>query len=115
MPSPHLLNVHRHDGRNRALITLDGEIDLTSAPLLHASLRQCLCDGVHRMDVDLSTVTFCDCSGLNAFLTAAGQTAAVGSVLRLHHPQPMLARLFAMTGTGPLLLGPREAARLRAR
>jgi anti-anti-sigma factor len=100
------LNVYRHDRKNRALITLNGEIDLTSTPLLHESLQQCLRDGIHHIDADLTTVTFCDCSGLNTFLAAARQTAVAGGVLRLHHPQPMLVRLFSMTATGFLLLGP---------
>jgi anti-sigma B factor antagonist len=98
------LHIHRHDEVNRALITPDGEIDLDSAPLLSAALRQCLCDGIRTIDVDLSSVAFCDCSGLNAFLDAAQRTAAVGGVLRVHSPRPALARLFSCTGTGSLLL-----------
>lgn len=70
MPLPQL-TVHRHDRRTRTLITLVGEIDLESAPLVCASLEWCLRDGIRTLDVDLTLVTFCDCSGLNAFLHAA--------------------------------------------
>lgn len=110
MSIPQMLTIHRHDRKNRALITLTGEIDLTSTPLLHESLRQCLRDGIHHMDVDLAAVTFCDCSGLNTFLAATRQAAVAGGVLRLRHPRPMLVRLFAMTGTGFLLFGPPASA-----
>ncbi|WP_327183587.1 STAS domain-containing protein [Streptomyces sp. NBC_01334] len=105
---PHLpqLTVYRHDRRKRTLITLSGEIDFDSAPLLCASLEQCLREGVHTIDVDLTSVRFCDCSGLNAFLRAAQRTTLVGGIMRLHHPPPMLARLLDLTGCGFLLLGP---------
>ncbi|NEC86230.1 STAS domain-containing protein [Streptomyces sp. SID12501] len=113
MPQPQL-TVHRHDRRTRALITPVGEIDLESAPLLQASLEQCLRNGIRAIDIDLAHVTFCDCSGLNAFLLAAQQTTAVGGTLRLHHPQPTLARMLDITGTSETLMAvpPRGSVRL---
>jgi anti-anti-sigma factor len=104
MPLTHL-TVHRHDRRKRALITLVGEIDLESAPLVRAVLTQCLRDGIRTLDVDLTPVTFCDCSGLNAFLHAAQKTIEAGGTLRLHHPPPSLALLLDLTGAEFLLLG----------
>jgi anti-sigma B factor antagonist len=106
MPFPQILKVSRNDTRSPALITLTGEIDMTSAPLLRASLRQCLRDGIRSIRVDLTYVTFCDCSGLNAFLDAAQNTAAAGGTLRLHDPPAMLARLLDLTGSGFLLAAP---------
>jgi anti-anti-sigma factor len=105
MPVTQLLKVSRIDSNHRTLITLVGEIDLESAPLLRDSLRLCLQDGIRAIDVDLTYVAFCDCSGLNAFLEASQHNAAVGGRLRLHDPPAMLARLFALTGSGFLLLG----------
>jgi anti-anti-sigma factor len=97
------LNVYRHDKENRALVTLAGEIDLETVPLVRESLERCLRDGISTIDVDLTTVTFCDCSGVGAFLYASQCTAAAGGSLRLHHPRPPLAWLFAVTGTGTFL------------
>lgn len=88
------------------LITLAGEIDLESAPLVSISLERCRHDGIRIVDVDLTSVTFCDCSGLNVFLDAAQKTTAAGGTLRLHHPPPTLGRLLDLTGCGFLLLGP---------
>ncbi|GGQ99888.1 STAS domain-containing protein [Streptomyces asoensis] len=99
------LAVHRHDRRNRALITLAGEIDLGSGPPVCAALARCLSDGIRIVDVDLTAVTFCDCSGLNVFLYAAQRTGEVGGILRLHNPPPTLAQILALTGCGFLLLG----------
>ncbi|MDX6350455.1 MAG: hypothetical protein QOF84_5245 [Streptomyces sp.] len=72
-------------------------------PQLRAALRECLRDGIRNIHVDLTYVTFCDCSGLNAFLDAAQHTAAAGGTLRLHDPPAILARLLALTGSGFLL------------
>ncbi|MCX5334283.1 STAS domain-containing protein [Streptomyces sp. NBC_00140] len=104
MSSPPALSVYRHDTINRALLTLAGEIDLDSAPLVHASLERCLRNGIHAIDVDVTAVTFCDCSGLNAFLYALLHTTAAGKSLQLHHPSPALERLVTLTGSGSLFL-----------
>nr|WP_055712199.1 STAS domain-containing protein [Streptomyces torulosus] len=106
MPLPQL-DVHRHDRTTRALVTFSGEIDLATVPLVYAALAGCLRDGVLSIDVDLTAVTFCDVSGLNAFLTAsrlgAGAGTGTGTILRLHHPPRAMARLIELTGSGFLL------------
>ncbi|MEE1762696.1 STAS domain-containing protein [Streptomyces sp. SP18BB07] len=104
MPLPQL-NIYRHDRGNRALITLAGDIDLESAPLVRAALARCLSDGIRIVDVDLTPVTFCDCSGLKAFLDAAQRTTEAGGILRLHNPPPTMGRTLDLTGCGFLLLG----------
>jgi anti-anti-sigma factor len=105
MPLPPL-NIYRHDRRTRALITLAGEIDLETVPLMRTTFERCLRDGVRTIDVDLTPVTFCDCSGLNAFIEMFLHTAMVDGTLRLHYPPPMLARVIEFTGSGFLLQGP---------
>ncbi|MFF6877021.1 STAS domain-containing protein [Streptomyces sp. NPDC012474] len=77
----------------------------TSAPLVRVSLERCLRDGIRAIDVDLTPVTFCDCSGLNAFLRAAQETTVVGGTLRLHHPPTTLVRILDLTDCGFLLVG----------
>ncbi|GAA2764165.1 hypothetical protein GCM10010103_32060 [Streptomyces paradoxus] len=102
MPFPRL-NVHRRDHTTRSLITLSGEIDLATAPLVRAALAECLNDGMGITDVDLTGVTFCDASGLNVFLTASGLATEAGTILRLHHPPPIMARIIEITGSGFLV------------
>jgi anti-anti-sigma factor len=104
MPIPQL-TVYRHDRRKQALLTLSGEIDLESTPLVRTALEWCLGDGIRTIDVDLTPVTFCDCSGLNAFLHASRQTTLTGGTLQLHHPPPTLAKLVDLAGCAFLLLG----------
>ncbi|MFF1381310.1 STAS domain-containing protein [Streptomyces sp. NPDC058308] len=105
MPLPPL-NIYRHDRRTRALITLVGEIDLETVPPMRTTLERCLREGMRTIDVDLTPVTFCDCSGLSAFIDAFLRTAAAGGTLCLHHPPPMLAWMIELTGADFLLLGP---------
>ncbi|QIY63845.1 STAS domain-containing protein [Streptomyces sp. RPA4-2] len=99
------LTVRRHDDKNRALITLAGEIDLETVPLVRASLEQCLRDGIHTVDVDLTSLTFCDCSALNAFLHASQRLTTAGGTLRLHHPPSALVLMVDIAGCAFLLLG----------
>ncbi|MEY9994970.1 anti-anti-sigma factor [Streptomyces sp. V4I8] len=82
------LNVHRHDHTTRALITLAGEIDVTTVPFVRAALAACVRDGIRAADVDLTAVTFCDASGLNAFL-------------ELHAVRPPPRRVPAAAGGAP--------------
>ncbi|MFI1162759.1 STAS domain-containing protein [Streptomyces sp. NPDC020801] len=108
MPTPQL-TLYRRDKRSRALITLAGAIDLLTEHLVRESLGRCLRDGIRTIDVDLTTVTFCDVTGLNVFLHAPRATAVAGGSLSLHHPPPVPARIIALTGNGTLLLGhPRD-------
>ncbi|MFE0473276.1 STAS domain-containing protein [Streptomyces sp. NPDC058947] len=102
MPLPQL-NVHRHDQATRSRVTLSGEIDRATAPLVLTALAACLGDGIRTADVDLAAVIFCDVSGLNAFLAASALATEGGATLRLHHPPPILTRIIEITGSGFLL------------
>lgn len=73
--------------------------------MVRTALDRCIGGRVRTIDVDLTHVTFCDCSGLNAFLHASQQTTVTGGTLRLHHPPPMLALLVDLADCAFLLLG----------
>ncbi|MEU3612355.1 STAS domain-containing protein [Streptomyces sp. NPDC006872] len=108
------LNVYRHERGTRALITLAGEIDLATAPLVRQAPAECLPDGIRSIDVDLTAVTFCDAGGLNAFLTASRLATDAGMTLRPHHPSQCMTRVIEITGSGFLLHSfPAAAARPR--
>ncbi|WP_393080317.1 STAS domain-containing protein [Streptomyces sp. LN704] len=103
------LTIYRHDRRNRALITLVGEIDHATAPRVRAALDRCLDDGIGTIDVDLTPLGSCDDSGLKVFLDASEHAATAHASLRLHHPSPQTSQLLARTGAAPQLLGPPRA------
>ncbi|WP_371483312.1 STAS domain-containing protein [Kitasatospora sp. NBC_00315] len=94
-----------------------GAIDFDSAPLLRTALHKVLSRlPAPRVAVlDLSGVTFCDSSGLNAILLAQRRARHAGTQLRLASPGTVVARMLAMTGVdqvfpidrhAPLTAGP---------
>ncbi|MFB7657452.1 MULTISPECIES: STAS domain-containing protein [unclassified Streptomyces] len=84
-------------------VSLEGDIDLSTAPAVRTALAGCRDREVTDIDVDLTAVGFCDASGLHAFLAASERLAAAKGCLRLHHPAPAVRRLLDLTGTGFLL------------
>ncbi|WP_370095313.1 STAS domain-containing protein [Streptacidiphilus sp. MAP12-20] len=85
-------------------LALSGEIDLASVPLLRHTVGQILSRGDRTIACDLTAVTFCDISGVNAFLEASRRATAAGGSLQLTHVSPKLTRLLTLTGTSALLL-----------
>ena len=103
MPVRSSLNIHRRDRKSHATIALAGELDLATAHFVRVVIEDCLRDGIRTVDIDLTLLTFCDISGLNAFLAASRLTTTAGGSLCLRHPSPMLTRLLDLTATGFLL------------
>ena len=112
LPSSNLL---RHDRGSHTIITLAGELDLETAHFVPLAIEGCLREGIRTVDINLALLTFCDVSGLNAFLISSRLTTAAGGSLCLRHPSPMLTRLLDLTDTGfllydrPLVAAPRVA------
>ncbi|MFJ7243028.1 STAS domain-containing protein [Kitasatospora sp. NPDC098652] len=78
-------------------VRVSGEIDLDSAPDLRRELSRALAD--HRQVVlDLSQVTFMDCSGLNVLMEARNQADRNGARLALRGITRPVARLLELTG-----------------
>lgn len=65
------------------LVTLSGELDIASAPVLRRSL--CASEGATLPDlaVDLRDVVFMDCSVVGILITVRKRVAAAGGCLRL--------------------------------
>lgn len=101
-----ILTVRREDTQDGVSLVLAGEIDLSSVPVLRESLARCVQGGVNSVNVDLTSVTFCDCAGLGIFIEAQRRLGAAGGALRLHHPGPALTQLLSATGTDRRLLAP---------
>jgi anti-anti-sigma factor len=98
------LDIHRRNRGEGTVVTLAGDIEPATAPLLRAALEQCLRDGVTVIDIDLTTVGSCDARGLDVFLSASRRAGRVHASLQLHHPCAQITRLLAVTGSTPLLL-----------
>ncbi|MFD9483699.1 STAS domain-containing protein [Streptomyces sp. NPDC059991] len=87
----------------RQLVAVTGEIDIDADHLLHSTLRAALDHSRHGVDVDLSKVDFCDCSGLNILLRIRQRALQDGKTLCVHAPSSAVHRLLTVTRTLSLL------------
>ena len=80
-------------------VAVAGEIDLTTAEVLHDGLRGALsAQHPHRVEVDLAAVSFMDCTGLTVLLVARHTALRAGGQLRITNPQPIVRRVLELTG-----------------
>ncbi|PBC82796.1 anti-anti-sigma factor [Streptomyces sp. 2224.1] len=87
----------RHHGAS-AVVTVSGELDHHTADLLRESLDGCVDDGYARLVVDCSPLEFMDSTGLNVLLGARLKAEAEGGGVHLAGMQPVVARVFEITG-----------------
>ncbi|MFF9457682.1 STAS domain-containing protein [Streptomyces flaveolus] len=90
----------------RTVVTVTGEVDHVGAVRLTGVLEAAAAlSGTGDVPVDFSRVGFCDCSGLNTLLAARNHCQDLGIRFSLSEPVTLpVARLFQLTGAGPLLL-----------
>ncbi|OON72995.1 STAS domain-containing protein [Streptomyces tsukubensis] len=81
-----------------AVVTPVGELDHHTAELLREPLEQCLADGLARLVIDCARLDFCDSTGLNVLLGARLKAEAAGGGVHLAGMQPVVARVFEITG-----------------
>jgi len=77
------------------IITLTGDLDITTAPILRDCLQDHLGDTV---TLDFAGVTFMDSSALEVVLSAHKQTTADGGRVILSGMRPQQMRLFELLG-----------------
>jgi anti-anti-sigma factor len=80
------------------VVTVRGNLDIDSAPVLTTTLDQVLDVPAPRVVVDLSEVEFCDSTGLSAFIVGHNRALAGGGWLRLAAPNHFLADLLTTVG-----------------
>jgi anti-anti-sigma factor len=73
-----------------ALVRVSGELDLATAPRLHAQLETLLHDGFRDLDLDLDEVDFCDVAGLNMLLRSHAAAVRSGGRLVVYGSCPPL-------------------------
>ena len=102
----------RCDGGS-ASVRLDGELDITSSPLLQTVLdqllaprRQPLCT---ELAIDMSGLAFADASGLSPVLMARAKMARRGGRVALRHPRRSVTRVLRLLDLGELAEAPPAA------
>jgi anti-anti-sigma factor len=87
----------RHEGSS-AVVTVTGELDHHTADLLREPLDASLAQGISRLVIDCAGLDFCDSTGLNVLLGARLKAEAAGGGVHLAAMQPVVARVFEITG-----------------
>ncbi|MFI8189907.1 STAS domain-containing protein [Streptomyces sp. NPDC085946] len=95
--SGRLLVEVREEGPS-AVVTPAGELDHHTADLLREPLEDCLAKGFKRLVIDCTRLEFCDSTGLNVLLGARLKAEAAGGGVHLVGMQPVVARVFEITG-----------------
>ncbi|UXY32227.1 ANTAR domain-containing protein [Streptomyces sp. HUAS TT20] len=86
----------------RLLVTIRGDLDISTEKAVQTVLRKAVGRSRHGIDLDLSGTGFCDCCGLNCFLTARRHAMAAGKTVTIQAASPLVQRLLSVTGTWPL-------------
>jgi anti-anti-sigma factor len=100
-PSACLEIVTRPAG-TRTLVTVSGEIDIDTEQTMQHALRLALARSPEGVDLDLTGVGFCDCSGLSVLLRVRRIALTDGKTLGVRALSPWVERLFTLTDTSPL-------------
>ena len=82
----------------RATVLLEGELDISSAPILVEDVSQVLADGPSEVVLDLRDLTFLDSSGLRAFFDLRDRAAESGATITATGARGMVRRALDTTG-----------------
>jgi anti-sigma B factor antagonist len=82
----------------RPTVTVAGEVDIQTSPILEEQLESLLEQGLSSVVVDLDQVTFLDSTGLSVLIAGLKRCQTAGGELRVVSPQPNVRRVFAVTG-----------------
>jgi anti-sigma B factor antagonist len=89
----------RRIGSDAVRVEVCGDVDLATAAVLAATLRQATDLRPTRLEVDLSGVTFLGCAGVDALRAARCAVPVMG----LRGPGDAVRRLLALAGLDPLV------------
>ncbi|MGN6696046.1 MAG: STAS domain-containing protein [Aquihabitans sp.] len=102
-PRRSLLEVLAQPGP-QTVLTLSGELDPGTAPILQSHLTDLAADqGVSSVVVDLSQITFLDSSGIRALVTGGEALRTRSAELILRAPNANVRRVLEVTGLNQLL------------
>ena len=91
-------------GAERCTLTVEGELDVATAPQFRTSVGALLGTGCRDLEIDLAGTTFLDSSGLGALVWAAHRIRAAGGELSVVNPSVHVAQTLEITGIDRLLL-----------
>jgi len=90
----------------QAELTLVGELDNLSAPVLRQVLAGIDSGGGHDVTIDMDELRFVDSSGINELVTAWRRSRQQGGTLTVRNATEAVRRLLEMTGVADMLAPP---------
>ncbi len=86
------------------VVTLSGELDIATGPVLDAALRDAVSGGVPaRLVLELSALAFADVAGLGVLLRHERALARSGGTVELRRPSAMVRRIVTTLALGDRL------------
>ena len=102
---PELFAVDVRSVEGETVLTLHGELDLSSQLLFASALAGAADESVARIVLDLSDLTFIDCGSIGLIYQARIRAGLRGIHLELRDPNPNLLRVMKLTGLLPAANG----------
>jgi anti-anti-sigma factor len=93
----HLRIAVAHDD-DRVVLSLDGELDMASAPLLQQAIEDVELTGKRMVVLDLQQLEFIDSTGLRIILSARKRCGERNQELAVTRGSPQVERLLSVTG-----------------
>jgi anti-anti-sigma factor len=91
------------DTEDGVVVSLRGELDLSTSPPLHKALDVARLDRLDDVVVDFTNVTFCEVHTLGLLASAFIRLNAGGRDLRVRGAKPWQSKVFRLVGLGHLL------------
>ena len=82
----------------KAIIRIEGEVDVSNASELRDVLDTALADGAKEVEADFTEVAYIDSTGIGVLVGAAHRAQESGSVLVVANPQKNVERVFTLLG-----------------
>lgn len=89
---------------SEAVVTLVGEVDLSTVRRLSGAVSEVLSDPPPRVVLDMAGVTFCDSQGLGTLVVLSRKATMAQSCLVLTNVGDFLLRVLDITGLRPALM-----------
>lgn len=112
-PVPTLAHMHveaRCASPGTVVVAVAGEVDMATAPALHAALLDALTTYTPTVvHIDLSACTFLDCSGIRVLVAARATAQASGCQMWARYPQRLVRMVLEVTGLLDVFTAPNDA------
>ena len=92
-----MLTIEKKTEDDKVTITLDGRLDVSTAPQLAETLQKSL-DRTTELVFDLEKLEYISSAGLRILMTAQKAMMACGGKMTVAHPNPTVQSVFDITG-----------------